>query len=57
MELGFELGITCFDTMRNYRLSQKIKILGNYEFIHFTNILTLMLDFVAIPYVISLTCS
>ena len=56
MESGFELGITYFDTMRNYQLSQKIKILENYEFIHFTNILTLMLDFVAIPNVISLTC-
>ena len=39
MESGFELGITCFDTMRNYRLSQKLKLLGYGEFIHLTTIL------------------
>ena len=40
MELGFELGITCSDTMRNYQLSQKLKLLGYGEFNHLTNILT-----------------
>ena len=43
MESGFELGITCSDTMRNYRLSQKLKLLGYGEFNHLTNILTLPL--------------
>ena len=40
VESGFELGITCSDTMRNYRLSQKLKLLGYGEFNHLTNILT-----------------
>ena len=40
MKSGFELGITCSDTMRNYRLSQKLKLLGYGEFNHLTNILT-----------------
>ncbi len=39
---GFELEITCFnDTMRNYRLSQKLKLLGNGEFNHLIDILTI----------------
>ena len=40
MELRFELGITCSDTMRNYQFSQKLKLLGNGEFNRLTNILT-----------------
>ena len=40
MESRFELGTTCSDTMRNYRLSQKLKLLGYGEFNHLTNILT-----------------
>jgi hypothetical protein len=40
VESGFELGITCSDTMRNYRLSQKLKLLGYGEFNHLTNILS-----------------
>ena len=40
VESGFELGITCSDTMRNYQLSQKLKLLGYGEFNHLTNILT-----------------
>ena len=31
MEIGFELKITCFDTMINYHLSQKLKLLRNSE--------------------------
>jgi hypothetical protein len=42
VESGFELGISCSDTMRNYRFSQKLKLLGNCEFNHLTNILTLL---------------
>ena len=40
VELRFELGITCSDTMRNYQFSQKLKLLGNGEFNRLTNILT-----------------
>ena len=40
VELGFELGITCSDTMRNYQFSQKLKLLGYDEFNHLINILT-----------------
>ena len=40
VESGFELEITCSNTMRNYRLSQKFKLLENGEFNHLTNILT-----------------
>jgi hypothetical protein len=40
VELGFELGITCSDTMRNYQLSQKVKLLEYDEFNHLTNTLT-----------------
>ena len=43
VESSFELGITCSDTMKNYRLSQKLKLLGYGEFNHLTNILTLLL--------------
>ena len=43
MESGFELRITCSDTMRNYRLFQKLKLLGYGEFNHLINILTLPL--------------
>ena len=39
VESGFELGITCSDTMRNYRLFQKLMLLGYGEFNHLTNIL------------------
>ena len=28
VESGFELEITCSDTIRNYQLSQKLKLLG-----------------------------
>jgi hypothetical protein len=41
MESGLELGITCSDTMRNYQLSKKLKLLGYGEFNHLTNILTI----------------
>ena len=40
VESGFELGITCSDTIRNYWLSQKFKLLEYSEFNHLTNILT-----------------
>ena len=33
-----ELKISCFDTMLNYRLSQKVKLLGYGKFNHLTNI-------------------
>ena len=39
VESGFELGIKCFDIMRNYQLSQKLKLLGYDEFNYLTNIL------------------
>ena len=32
MEIGIELRTTCFETMINYRLSQKLKLLGDSEF-------------------------
>jgi hypothetical protein len=40
VELGFKLGITCSNTIRNYQLSQKFKLLRNNEFNHLTNIQT-----------------
>ena len=42
MKTGIELRISCFDTMLNYRLSQKLKLLGNGEFNHLTIILTIL---------------
>ena len=42
-KIGIELKISCSDTMLNYRLSQKFKLLGNDEFNHLTIILTLPL--------------
>ena len=32
MEIGIELRTSCFETMINYRLSQKLKLLGDSEF-------------------------
>ena len=32
VEIGFKLKITCFDTIINYHLFQKFKLLGNGEF-------------------------
>jgi hypothetical protein len=40
VESGFEFGITCYDTMINYQLSQKLELLKNGEFNHLTNIIT-----------------
>ena len=40
-EIGFELRISCSDTMINYRFSQKFKLLVNGEFNHLTIILTM----------------
>jgi hypothetical protein len=40
VEFGFELGITYSNIIINYRFSQKLKLLGNDEFNHLTNILT-----------------
>ena len=37
---GIELKISCSDTMLNYRLSQKFKLLENSEFNHLTISLT-----------------
>ena len=37
---GIELKIFCSDTILNYQLSQKFKLLGNDEFNHLTIILT-----------------
>ena len=37
-----ELKISYYDTMLNYRLSQKLKLLGNGEFNHLTISLTLV---------------
>ena len=34
---GIELKISYSDTMLNYRLSQKLKLLGNCEFNHLTH--------------------
>ena len=36
-ETMIELKISCFDTMLNYRLSQKFKLLGYGKFNHLTN--------------------
>ena len=41
MKLGIELRISYSDTMLNYLLSQKFKLLGNNEFNHLTISLTL----------------
>ena len=38
---GIELKISCSNTMLNYRLSQKLKLLGNSEFNHLTISLTI----------------
>ena len=40
---AIELKISYYDTMLNYRLSQKLKLLGNDEFSHLTINLTLPL--------------
>ena len=40
VKLEIELRISCSDTMLNYRLSQKLKLLGNCEFNHLTISLT-----------------
>ena len=40
VKLGIELGISCSDTMLNYRMSQKLKLLGNGEFNYLTTSLT-----------------
>ena len=40
MKTGIELRISYSNTMLNYRLSQKLKLLGNGEFNHLTIILT-----------------
>ena len=40
VKLGIELKISYSDTMWNYRLSQKFKLLGNGEFNHLTISLT-----------------
>jgi hypothetical protein len=40
VESRFELGIKCSNTMRNYQLSQKLKLLGNGKYNHLINILT-----------------
>ena len=45
VKLGTELNISCFDTMLNYWLSQKFKLLRNCEFNHFTMSLTAMTVF------------
>ena len=42
VKTGIELRIFCSDTMLNYRLSQKFKLLGNSEFNHLTISLTCM---------------
>ena len=39
VETGFKLRTTYSDTMINYQLSYKHKLLGNYEFYHLTIIL------------------
>ena len=39
VETGFKLRTTYSDTMINYQLSYKLKLLGNYEFYHLTIIL------------------
>jgi hypothetical protein len=40
VETWFELGTTYIDIMINYRLSQKLQLLGNGEFNHSTIIIT-----------------
>ena len=40
VKLEIELRISCSDTMLDYRLSQKLKLLGNGEFNHLTISLT-----------------
>ena len=45
-----ELMIFCFDTMLNYRLSQKFKLLGNGEFNHLTINLTHSLYINSLPH-------
>ena len=40
MKTGIKFRISCSDTILNYRLSQKLKLLGNNEFNHLTIILT-----------------
>ena len=40
VETEFEFMTTCSDTMINYWLSQKLKLLGKSEFKHLTIILT-----------------
>ncbi len=40
---GFELKTTCFDTIINYHLSQKLKLFGNDEFNHLNIIQTRIL--------------
>ena len=40
LEPGIELRISCSNIMLNYRLSQKLKLLGNDEFNHLTINLT-----------------
>ena len=39
-EIGFKLKITYFDTMLNYHLSQKLKLIGKGEFNYLSIILT-----------------
>ena len=46
VEIGFELGITCSDTMINYQLFRKLKLLGNDDFNHLTIILIVCMEFV-----------
>jgi hypothetical protein len=41
VKTGFELGITYSDTIIKYKLSQKLKLLGNDEFNHLTSILVM----------------
>ena len=42
---GIELRISCSDTMLNYQLSQKFKLLGNDELNHLTINLTMSISF------------
>ena len=44
MEIGFKLKTTYSDTMINYHLSQKFKLLRNCEFNHLTIFLTITID-------------
>lgn len=43
METRFEVRTTCFDTMLNYCLSQKPKLLENSEFNYLTIIVTILI--------------